>query len=78
MESLKVTSHNEAGTNLGAVLSFLQSKENNTSNELSKLIFPTQNDSLETNKRQSKVTVLLPNPADVVSLTLLKTFYDYM
>ena len=55
--SLKVFSYEEAVANLEDALQFLQSKGNiNTANELSKVIFQTQNDWLETKKRQSKVT----------------------
>ena len=55
--SLKVSSYKEAVANLEDALQFLQSKGNiNTADELSKVIFRTQNDWLETKKRQSKVT----------------------
>ena len=55
--SLKVSSYKEAVANLEDALQFLQSKGNiNTANELSKVIFQTQNDWLETKKRQSKLT----------------------
>ena len=55
--SLKVSSYKEAVANLEDALQLLQSKGNtDTANELSKVIFRTQNDWLETKKRQSKVT----------------------
>jgi hypothetical protein len=55
--TLKVTSYKEAVTNLEDALQFLQSKGDIiTANELSKVIFQTQNDWLHQRNNQSKVT----------------------
>ena len=55
--TLKVTSYKEAITNLEDALQFLESKGDiTTANELSKVIFQTQNNWLQKRNNQSKVT----------------------